>query len=213
MMRYLATLAFAFSAVALSSSPDYSKVNGSIVVEAGQQAGDVDTVNGSITIGRGSRANEVETVNGSVHLEEQSSVKSAETVNGAIVVGAQAQVHESAGTVNGELTLGKGARVGGKLENVNGKLSLQGATVGGGIETVNGDVYVASGSHVEGGIHVEKNSGWSWGGKSKPVRVTIESGAVVSGPLKFERAVDLYVGSGVVLAPVEGVQPQRYSLQ
>jgi hypothetical protein len=75
MMRYLATLAFAFSAVALSSSPDYSKVNCSIVVEAGRQAGDV--------------------------------------------------------------------------------------------ETTKRDVYVASGSHVEGGIHVAKNQGWSWGGKSK----------------------------------------------
>jgi len=53
MFRYIATLAFAFSAVALGASADISKVNGSIVVEAGQQAGDVSTVNGSITVGRG----------------------------------------------------------------------------------------------------------------------------------------------------------------
>ena len=40
----------------------------------------------------------------------------------------------------------------------------------------------------------------------------IESGAVVTGTLKFEREVDLYVGAGVQLPPIEGVQPQRFSL-
>jgi hypothetical protein len=156
MFRYIATLAFAFSAVALGASADISKVNGSIVVEAGQQAGDVSTVNGSITVGRGSQVQDVETVNGSVRLEELSTAASAETVNG--------------------------------------------------------DVYVAAGSRIEGGIHVEKNQGWNWGRQPKNPRVTIESGAVVNGTLQFERPVDLYVGAGVTLPPVEGVQPQQFKL-
>jgi len=99
MFRYAATLAYAFSAVALGASIDISKINGSIVVEAGQQV----------------------------------------------------QVRDGASAVNGELTLRKGARVGGKLDNVNGTLS-------------------------------------------------------------FKRPVDVYVGAGVTLPPVVGVQPQRFTL-
>ena len=61
MIRYLATLLFACSAVALGSSGNLSKVNGSITVEAGQQAGDVATVNGSITLREDARARDAET--------------------------------------------------------------------------------------------------------------------------------------------------------
>ena len=43
-------------------------------------------------------------------------------------------------------------------------------------------------------------------------RVTVESGAVISGPLKFEREVDLYVGAGATIGPIEGVPPQRHAL-
>jgi hypothetical protein len=64
---------------------------------------------------------------------------------------------------------------------------------------------------VEGGIEVEKPSGWSWS-KSDPPRVTIESGATVNGTLRFEREVDLYVGAGAVVGPLEGVQPKRHAL-
>lgn len=219
MMRYLGTLLFAFSAVVLGSTSaasagghDISKVNGSVVVEAGQQAGDVETVNGSISIGRGAHVEDVETVNGSVRMDANVVAESAESVNGEIALGDHSEVREDASTVNGALTLGQGARVGGRLENVNGKLSLQGATVSGGISTVNGDVFVGTGSRVDGGIHVEKNHGWGWSRKPKNPRVTIESGAVVSGTLNFEREVDLYVGAGVQLPPIEGVQPQRFAL-
>ena len=156
MFRYVGTLVFAFSAVALGAAGDVSKVNGSIDVAAGQQAGDVSTV-------------------------------------------------------NGKLTLRRGARVEGRLENVNGDFVLEGATVGRGIETVSGDVLVGAGSRVENGIHVEKNRGRSWSKSDRP-RVTIESGAVVNGTLQFEREVDLYLGAGAVVGPIEGVVPQRHSL-
>ena len=63
----------------------------------------------------------------------------------------------------------------------------------------------------ENGILVEKNRGWSWSKSDRP-RVTIESGAVVNGTLQFEREVELYVGAGAVIGPVEGVAPQRHSL-
>lgn len=44
-------------------------------------------------------------------------------------------------------------------------------------------------------------------------RITIEQGVTVEGPLHFEREVELYVAPGVTLPPVEGVQPQRFTLQ
>jgi DUF4097 and DUF4098 domain-containing protein YvlB len=211
MFRYVATLFYAFSAVALGATGNISKVNGSIDVDAGQQAGDVSTVNGSISIGSAAQVRDVETVNGSVRIDDRAAARAVETVNGAVTVGEGVTVSEGVSAVNGKLTLRRGARVDGRLENVNGDFRLEGATVRGGIETVNGDVFVGSGSRVEQGIHVEKNRGWSWNKSSRP-SITIESGATVEGPLVFEREVDLYVGSSAVIGPVEGVAPVRHSL-
>ena len=211
MFRYVATLLYAYSAVALGAAYDLSRVNGSIDVERGQEAGDVSTVNGSITVGASAQVQAVETVNGSVRFGESATAQSAETVNGAIVLDRKVAVAESVSTVNGAVTLMSGARVGGSLENVNGALRVDGGQVGEGIETVNGDILVANGSRVDGGIHVAKPHGWSWGKSNRP-SVTIESGAVVNGTLVFEREVDLYVGAGVTLGRVEGVAPVRHSL-
>jgi len=210
MIRYVATLLFAFSAVALGDG--ISRINGSIHVQEGQTTGDVSTVNGSVTIGRGAQVREVDTVNGSVRLEERASAEAAETVNGAVVVGEQAQVRRSVSTVNGAVTLRPGSRVDGSLDNVNGSFTLSGAQVGGGIETVNGDVFIGAGSRVDGGIHVDKHEGWFRVKPSRNPRVTVESGAVVGGPLNFEREVDLYLGSGATVGPIEGVPPQRHAL-
>jgi hypothetical protein len=211
MFRYVATLLFAYSAVALGATGNISKVNGSIDVDAGQQAGDVSTVNGSIRIGSAAQVRDVETVNGSVRIDDRAVAQSVETVNGAVTIGEGVTVSEGVAAVNGKLTLQQGARVDGRLENVNGDFRLEGATVRGGIETVNGDVFVGSGSRVEQGIRVEKSRGWSWNKSSRP-SITIESGATVEGPLVFEREVDLYVGSSAVIGPVEGVAPVRHSL-
>ena len=194
MTRYLATLLFAFSAVALGAAADISKVNGSIDVAAGREAGDVETVNGSI------------------RLEPRATAQSVETVNGAITLGEEVVVSDGAGTVNGKLTLMRGAQVDGGLENVNGEFRLEAATVRGGIETVNGDLFVGSGSRVDGGIRVEKPSGGSWRKSERLPRITIESGAEVNGTLYFEREVDLYVGAGAVIGPVEGIAPRRHDL-
>jgi DUF4097 and DUF4098 domain-containing protein YvlB len=216
--RCVLTVLFALSAVVLGdaahAADDISKVNGSVKVEPGQQVGDVDTVNGSVTIGAGARAGDVETVNGSLKVEDKAVVGSAETVNGSITVGAGAEVQKGVEAVNGTLTLRRDARVAGGLENVNGSMLVEGAQVDGGIETVNGDIRLAAGSRLTGGIHVHEHKSSWWKGKdSRNPRITIEQGVTVEGPLHFEREVDLYVAPGVILPPVEGVQPKRFMLE
>ena len=211
MIRYAAVLLYAVSAVALGASENISRINGSIEVEPGRQAGDVETVNGSITIGSVARVREVETVNGSVRLEARAEAQAVQTVNGGVTVGEEAVVRDEVSAVNGKVTLQRAARVEGRVENVNGALRLEGATVSAGLGTVNGDVFVGAGSQLDGGIEIEKPSGWSWSKSDRP-RVTIESGATVNGTLRFEREVDLYVGAGAVVGPIEGVEPRRHEL-
>lgn len=206
MFRYVATLMFAFSAVALGDG--ISKINGSIHVDDGRQTGDVSTVNGSVTVGRDARVGDVDTVNGAVRLGQGASAAAVDTVNGSVSLDEQVQVTGSVNTVNGQVALQTGARVGGSLENVNGRISLAAAEVAGDIETVNGDVFVGAGSRVDGGIHVEENRGWFKHNLSRNPKVTIESGAVVRGPLRFEREVDLYLGAGATVGKLEGVTPR-----
>jgi DUF4097 and DUF4098 domain-containing protein YvlB len=214
MIRYAATLLFAYSAVVLGSSEEMHRVNGSVSVDPGQQVGDVSTVNGSINVGGRARVDGAETVNGSIRLDAGAAARAVETVNGSITIGEDATVTEGVEAVNGKVRLARGARVGGALENVNGEFRIEGAFVGGGIRTMNGDIHVGTGSRVEGGIHVEKTQGrnWPWQGREDPPRITIESGAVVTGPLRFEREVDLHVGEGVTLGPVSGIEPRRHAL-
>lgn len=206
MFRYVATLLFAFSAVALGDG--ISKINGSIHVEDGQRTGDVSTVNGSVTVGRDAQVGDVDTVNGAVRLGPGATAAAIDTVNGSVSLDEQVQVTGAVNTVNGQVALRTGARVGGSLENVNGRISLTAAQVGGDIETVNGDVFVGTGSRVDGGIHIEENRGWFKPASSRNPKVTIESGAVVRGPLHFEREVDLYLGAGATIGKLEGVAPR-----
>lgn len=213
-IRYIATLAYAFSAVALGAAAgaDISKVNGSIRIDAREIAGDVSTVNGSVTIGQEATAEDVDTVNGSLQVEDGAKVRKAATVNGSIVVGERADVADGVTTVNGALTLGKGSRVGGGLENVNGKMRIDGAQVGGGIDTVNGDIYLAANTRIGGGIHYDENNSWFKGNSSRNPKLSIEQGVVIEGPLRFEREVDLYAAPGVTLPRIEGTAPKRYTL-
>ena len=218
--RCALTIGYAWSAVALGASAadtavDVSKVNGSIRIEDGQQAGDLSTVNGSVTVGADARVLEIDTVNGSLRIGERAMLVSAGTVNGSITLGAGAQVSDDIETVNGRITLLPGVRVGGSVGIVNGDLSLDGAEVRQGLETRNGDIHLATGTRLAGGIHVGEDRRSSWFGKgyySKP-RITIERGVVVEGPLHFEREVDLYVAPGVALPQVRGVPPNRHALQ
>ena len=83
----------------------------------------------------------------------------------------------------------------------------------GSIETVNGDVTVGVGSHVKGGIRVEKPTG-NWGprmGKPKVPRIVIGPNAVVEGSLVFEREVTLHVHQSARIGKVSGASVRPYT--
>jgi len=100
------------------------------------------------------------------------------------------------------------------ITTVNGAIGLVGTDLAGGIDTVNGDITVGVGSHVHGGIKVEK-PGTSWMpihiGKHTPPRIIIGPNAIVDGPLVFEREVKLYVHSSARIGSVTGASAVRFS--
>jgi DUF4097 and DUF4098 domain-containing protein YvlB len=187
------------------------KVNGSVNVKDGAHAGNASTVNGSIDIGRDAVIANADTVNGAITLGERAHAVSLETVNGGIELESAADVARDASTVNGSLQLASGSHVGGKLENVNGGIRLDHATVDGGVATLNGDVTIGSGSIVRGGLHVQKNHGFSISFDSRKPRIVIASGAEVDGTLQFDREVDLFVAPDAKIGKVVGATPQPYT--
>ena len=76
-----AALSLAFASAAYARGIDVDKVNGSIHIENGQQAGELSTVNGSIRVDSGASAEKVSTVNGGI-----------ETVSGDVEIGANSRV-------------------------------------------------------------------------------------------------------------------------
>ena len=208
----LATLALGLPLLAAARDGDIDKINGSVHVEAGQQAGDVSTVNGAVHIDAGAVVHKASTVNGAVTLGDKAQASALGTVNGAITLGAGGRVSGAASAVNGSIQLAPGADVGGKLDNVNGAIVLNAAHVGGGISTVDGDITVGANSRVEGGILVEKPSnGWfHWGSERKPV-IVIGPHAVVQGTLEFRREVVLKVSDSAQIGPVKGATVTKFS--
>ncbi len=206
----IAVLAGALSSTAFADE-DISKVNGSIRVESGRTVGDLDTVNGSIHLGDNARAVDLETVNGSIEVGDGASAESAETVNGRITLGARVRIAKHVDSVNGSLEIGEGSDVAGKVANVNGTIRLRAAHVGGGIGTVNGDIDVGADSRVEGGILVEKPSGWFFNTSGKPPRIVIGPRAVVDGTLDFRREVELHVSESATVGTIKGATPRRYA--
>lgn len=191
---------------------EISKVNGSIVAQAGRAYGDVGTVNGSITIESGATVADAETVNGGIRAGSDIGAHSLSTVNGGINAGQRANVQGSVETVNGDIFLDRGGRVGGSIETVNGSIGLVDVDLGGGIETVSGDVTVGIGSHVSGGLRVNKpTSNWFpiQLNKRKP-RIIIGPDAVVEGELVFERDVTLYVHERARTGKVTGATATPY---
>ncbi|MCK9539599.1 hypothetical protein [Dokdonella sp.] len=188
----------------------FSKVNGAVKVEAGQQAGDVSTVNGAIQIGEGAQVAKASTVNGAIHLGPRSQAKQINTVNGSISLGEGARVDGDIGAVNGGIRLARGSEVTGKLHNVNGTIVLEAARVDGGIETTGGDITVGADSHVGAGILVDKPGGWSFGFSRDP-RIVIGPGAVVDGTLEFRRSVELLVSDQAKIGPVKGATAKMFS--
>jgi DUF4097 and DUF4098 domain-containing protein YvlB len=214
----IAPLIFALAATMplASAAQDNSidKVNGSIDAEAGQSYGSLETVNGSIRIGDGARTGTAETVNGSIKAGNDIHSRGLTTVNGSIHLGTRALVDGDIETVNGGIFVDHGGRVAKDVTTVNGAIGLVGTDLAGGIDTVNGDITVGIGSHVHGGIKVEK-PGTSWMpihiGKHTPPRIIIGPNAIVDGPLVFEREVKLYVHSSARIGSVTGATAVRFS--
>ncbi|MFY0449209.1 hypothetical protein ACOMHD_14485 [Xanthomonas codiaei] len=189
---------------------DISKVNGRISAEAGKVYGGLETVNGSIEVGAGAQTKDVETVNGGIQIGNGARTGGVSTVNGAISLGQKVTVSGGLETVNGSVLVERGSQVSGGVETVNGSVGLVETELGKGIETVNGDITVGVGSHVHGGITVTKpNFGFSFKPARKP-RVVIGPKAVIDGPLRFEREVDLYVHRSAKIGAVSGATARSF---
>ena len=193
-----ATRTALFLTLALCTAPAFaaegiSKVNGSITAESGQAYGELETVNGSIRIASGATTDDAGTVNGSISVGDKATVGSLETVNGSIKLERDVTVDGSLETVNGSIFVDRGGKVKKGAETVNGAIGLVGTKLGGDIVTVRGNVTVGIGSHVAGGLRVEKSTGMFNLESKKPPRIIIGPNAVVEGPLVFEREVALYV--------------------
>ena len=201
--------------LALATTPalaqqDVSTVNGSVSADAGQAYADLETVNGSVSIAAGATVEDASTVNGSITVGDKAQAASLETVNGAIRIGKDVQVRKDVETVNGSIFTDRGTTIGGNVDTVNGAIGLVGTQLAGGIETVNGDITVGIGSHVKGGIKVEKPRGWSMKPRRDP-RIIIGPNAVVEGPLVFERPVTLYVHTSARIGAVTGATAKPFS--
>ncbi len=205
-----AALSLVLAASVSARGIDVDKINGSIQIESGQQAGDLSTINGSIRIADGASAAKVSTVNGSIKVGRQATVDSLETVNGGLDLGEGARVAHTIEAVNGSVTLGKGTDVAGHVSNVNGRFTLDAAHVGGGLETVSGDIEIGANSRIEGGLLVDRQSGWFNWGNRKP-RIVIGPHAVVEGKLEFRREVELLVSDSATVGEIVGATPQRFS--
>lgn len=205
-----AALALAAPATAQDRT-NVDKVNGSIHADAGRAWGSLETVNGGIHIASNARTGRAETVNGGIEVGDGAQVGGLETVNGGIRAGRDLRVDGNVSTVNGGIFIDRGGVVGGGLETVNGAIGLVATQVGRGIETVSGDVTVGAGSHVRGGLHVEKpGRSWSLVPRRDP-RIVIGPNAQVDGPLVFERPVVLYVHDTAKIGRVTGATPKRFS--
>ena len=189
------------------------KINGTITANVGQTYGDLSTVNGSIRIEAKAHVEDAETVNGSIRAEDDIQSRSLSTVNGSIHMGERAQIDGNIETVNGGIFVDRGSKVSRDIETVNGAIGIVETAVSGDIETVNGDITVGAGSHVKGGIRVDKpNKGWMGFrlGKQKIPRIVIGPGAVIEGPMVFEREVKLYVHSSARIGSLRGATAVRF---
>jgi hypothetical protein len=179
-------------------------------VPAGLHSGAVSTVNGSISVAANAQVTSASTVNGGIDIGAHASADSLTTVNGGVTLANGASVAHNVKTVNGTLNLGEAAQVGGSIINVNGHIVLTDAHVVQQIDTVTGDIDISGASHVDGGIHVHKSSGlFSFSGH-RP-RIVIGPGAVVSGPLQFDREVRLYVSDRATVGQISGASAVRFS--
>jgi len=211
------SLILAFTALAhagaASAAEDIVRTNGAVATTAGAEYGRLVTTNGSIRLADGVTAGRTSTTNGSITAANDVSSGRMETVNGSIRIGERVRVEDSVETVNGSILVGRGGEIGGDVKTVNGAIGLIATRVGGDVTIANGDLTVGVDSHVRGGVRVHKPSA-NW----MPIRISqrrqrviIGPGAVVDGPLEFEREVVLYVHDSARIGEVTGATPVRYS--
>jgi hypothetical protein len=208
-MALVCGLLVAASASASDAGP-YNTINGSVHVVAGKPAEGASTVNGSIRIDDDAAVDSVSTVNGSIHLGARASAKSLASVNGSITVNEDART-SFVKAVNGDLTIGDGAEVSGALTNVNGKISVHAGHIAGGIHTVDGDISISGTAHIDGGILVEKPSGFRVSHRTSDPTVIIGPGAQVQGELRFEHKVLLFVSDRASIGAVTGATAVIFS--
>jgi hypothetical protein len=196
--------------VGASASDSYNTINGSVHVVAGRPAEGASTVNGSVNIDEDAAVDSVGTINGSIHLGARATAKSLTTVNGSITVNDAAHT-TFIKSVNGNLTIKEGAEVNGALTTVNGDIGVHAAHIGGRISNVEGDISILGASHVDGGILVEKHSGFRMPVHSGDPTIIIGPGAEVQGELRFERNVHLFVSDHATIGPVTGATAVTFS--
>jgi hypothetical protein len=146
-----------------------------------------------------------------VWLAAHASAAELRTVNGSVRLDEEARVSGAVETVNGKLSLENGADVASGLRNVNGEIRVAAAHVGGRIDTVTGNIDLGPNARVDGGIHLEKDTGSHHDDSERIPKVVIRPGSVVGGTLNFERPVQLYVSDRATIGRVEGATPIRFS--
>jgi hypothetical protein len=190
------------------------RINGSLDVAAGQPLSDARTVNGSIRVAPGAQIEDGSTINGSITLGARASAASLRAINGRIALDRGAHVATGVESINGAVTLSPGASISGHLESINGRVDIGDASVGGGVETFAGDVDIHGHARVAGGLLVHKPGSGRWfhlGGGHHVPRIVIGPGATVSGTLKFERPVKLYLSDHATVGSIVGATPIRFS--
>jgi len=211
MLKFVVALLPALACAGCLQGDGNNRISGAVNVAAGQPAADASTVNGSIKVAPGAAVLAAGAVNGSISLGEGASAGKLGTVNGSITVGERARVAGDVATVNGAIKLHKGADVAGSLRNVNGEFTIDAARVGGDIVTVAGDINVGADARIDGGIRLERSTGVNITiGDTVPV-IVIAPGAVVAGPLTFDREVKLYVSDRATIGEVTGATPVTFS--
>jgi hypothetical protein len=189
----------------------------SIRLAADAMAGNLRTIHGSIHIGERSKVADVKTVDGAVVLAKGARANSVRSLDGTVQLEEAAKIVHGVSTAGGSIVLDDQAEVAGRLSTADGEIRLENAHVGGGIVTRRGNINVGSGSRVENGIRVKRsfclciNAGLFSNPRVANPRVIIGPGAVVQGPLMFERRVTLYVSDTATIGDVVGATAVRFS--
>ncbi|MFP4208606.1 MAG: hypothetical protein ACLFSC_08080 [Wenzhouxiangella sp.] len=186
-----------------------SNVNGPIEVGPGALVGSITNVNGLIELQAGAEAGPTESVNGAVALAPQTVIRGGiSAVNGSIEIAEDSRVEGDVQTVNGRVSLKPNVAVQGKVANVRGRIELDGASAGA-IETTVGSIDLTGSTVVTGLLWVRA----AQDGDNHVPRIVIGPGVRVTGPLRFDREVELLVHDTAEVGEIIGAEPQCFSCE